>query len=250
MVRRRLCVAMRTCARCILASALLRVADAEIRIGGSLIVRRLSLQVAAAETVCLLGRNGAGKTTTIRAIMGSIPLAAGRLWFAEEDLTSAPAYRRAMAGIAWTPQDRRLFRDLSVAENLAVAATFTRRGGDVAAWTDNRLYALFPQLAGRRNQRAGLLSGGEQRMLAIARALVTNPKLLLLDEVTDGLAPVIVDQLFDTVRDIAAAGMAILLAEQNIHFAAALASRGYLIDKGSVRAEGPVAKLLADEALI
>jgi branched-chain amino acid transport system ATP-binding protein len=178
-----------------LASALLSVADADIRIGASLIVRGLSLEIFAAETVCLLGRNGAGKTTTIRAIIGTLPLAAGRLCFDGHGLTSAPAYRRAVAGIAWAPQDRRLFRDLTVAENLAVAATFTRRRG-AGAWVEDRLYALFPALAERRSQSAGLLSGGEQRMLAIARALVGNPKLLLLDEPTDGLAPIVVEQLF------------------------------------------------------
>jgi len=182
----------------------------------------------------------------IRAVIGSVPFAAGHMWFEGRDLTSTPSYRRAVAGIAWTPQDRRLFGDLTVAENLAVAATFTRRG----YWTEDRLYALFPHLAERRGQLAGLLSGGEQRMLAIARALVTNPKLLLLDEPTDGLGPIVVEQLFETVRDIAEAGTAILLAEQNVHFAAALASRGYLIDKGSIRAAGRVSTLLADEALV
>jgi branched-chain amino acid transport system ATP-binding protein len=202
-----------------------------------------------AETVCLLGRNGAGKTTTIRAIMGSLPFAAGRLYFDGMDLTLEPAYRRAMAGIAWVPQDRRLFRDLTVSENLAVAMTFARHLSD-SAWTAARVYALFPRLAERRTQLAGLLSGGEQRMLSIARALVTNPKLLLLDELTDGLAPVVVEQLFETVRDITAAGTAILLTEQNVHFAAALASRGYLIDKGTIRAAGPLSALLADEALV
>jgi branched-chain amino acid transport system ATP-binding protein len=232
-----------------LANALLKVTDADVRIGGSLVVRGLSLEIMEAETVCLLGRNGAGKTTTIRAIMGAIPFAAGHLWFEGNDLTSAPAYRRAVAGIAWAPQDRRLFRDLTVAENLAVAATFTRRRRD-AFWTENRLYPLFPRLAERRRQSAGLLSGGEQRMLAIARALVTNPKLLLLDELTDGLAPIVVEQLLETVHNIAAAGTAILLAEQNVHFAAALASRGYLIDKGTIRATGHVSALLADEALV
>jgi branched-chain amino acid transport system ATP-binding protein len=232
-----------------LASALLTLTDADVRIGASLIVRRLALEVAGSETVCLLGRNGAGKTTTIRAIMGSVPLAAGRLTFDGEDLTTEPAYRRAAAGIAWVPQDRRLFRDLSVAENLGVAATFTRRHGN-AAWAEEHVYALFPRLAERRSQLAGLLSGGEQKMLAIARGLITNPKLLLLDELTDGLAPIVVEQLLETVRDIAAVGTAILLAEQNVHFAAALATRGYLIDKGTIRAAGPVSALLADEALV
>jgi branched-chain amino acid transport system ATP-binding protein len=232
-----------------LANALLTLTDADVRIGASLIVRRLALEVAGSETVCLLGRNGAGKTTTIRAIMGSVPLAAGRLTFDGEDLTTEPAYRRAAAGIAWVPQDRRLFRDLSVAENLGVAATFTRRHGN-AAWAEEHVYALFPRLAERRSQLAGLLSGGEQKMLAIARGLITNPKLLLLDELTDGLAPIVVEQLLETVRDIAAVGTAILLAEQNVHFAAALATRGYLIDKGTIRAAGPVSALLADEALV
>lgn len=232
-----------------MASALLAVTDADVRIDASLIVRGLSLEVMSAETVCLLGRNGAGKTTTIRAIMGSLPFAAGRLYFDGMDLTLEPAYRRAMAGIAWVPQDRRLFRDLTVSENLAVAMTFARHLSD-SAWTAARVYALFPRLAERRTQLAGLLSGGEQRMLSIARALVTNPKLLLLDELTDGLAPVVVEQLFETVRDITAAGTAILLTEQNVHFAAALASRGYLIDKGTIRAAGPLSALLADEALV
>lgn len=233
-----------------MAGALLTVADADVRIGTGLIVRGLSLEVMAAETVCLLGRNGAGKTTTIRAIIGSVPLATGQLWFNGKDLTSAPAYQRAVAGIAWAPQDRRLFRDLTVAKNLAVAARFTHTRDDAPAWTEALVYALFPPLDERRRQPAGLLSGGEQRMLAIARALVTNPKLLLLDEVTDGLAPIVVERLFDTVRDIAAAGTAILLAEQNIHFAAALASRGYLIDKGTIRAAGRVSALLTDETLV
>jgi branched-chain amino acid transport system ATP-binding protein len=228
---------------------LLAVTDADVRIDASLIVRDLSLEVMSAETVCLLGRNGAGKTTTIRAIIGSLPFAAGRLYFDGMDLTLEPAYRRAKAGIAWVPQDRRLFRDLTVSENLAVAATFARHVSD-SAWTAARVYALFPRLAERRTQLAGLLSGGEQRMLSIARALVTNPKLLLLDELTDGLAPVVVEQLFETVRDITAAGTAILLTEQNVYFAVALASRGYLIDKGTIRAAGRVSALLADEALV
>lgn len=202
--------------------------------------------------MALLGRNGAGKTTTMRTLMGLVPAASGQVAFRGEDVTSLPAYERARRGIGYVPQDRRMFRGLTVEENLDVAESAARNGQGHGSrvWDREAVYGLFPVLAERRRQAAGSLSGGEQRMLAIARALVTNPQLILLDEPTDGLAPVIVEQLFELIRRIAAGGLAILLAEQNVGFAAGLATRAYVIDKGAIHREGTLSALLADEELV
>lgn len=221
---------------------LLAVRDLHAKIGQSAILHGLSLTVGRGEVVALLGRNGAGKTTALRTLMGHIRPQRGTVRWQGQDMTRWPPHARARAGIAYVPQDRRMFPALTVEENLAVAeAAHPRR------LPREELYELFPVLAARRRQPAGFLSGGEQRMLALARALVASPALILLDEPTDGLAPVVVEQLLGHIARIAAGGISILLAEQNVRFAALLAGRGYLIHKGTIRREGTVQELLADE---
>jgi branched-chain amino acid transport system ATP-binding protein len=234
-----------------LAEALLSVSDLHTYLGESHILQGITLAVGAGEVVALLGRNGAGKTTALRTLMGLVIPRHGRVLWRGEDVAGWPAHRRVRAGIAYVPQDRRMFRGLTVEQNLEVAerpATAAGAGG--AAWTRDAVYALFPVLQERRRQLAGRLSGGEQRMLAIARALVANPALVLCDEPTDGLAPVVVEQLFGLLGRIAAAGTAILLAEQNVRFAGALGRRGYVIDKGRIRGEGAIAELLEAHAAL
>ena len=221
---------------------LLAARDVHAAIGASRILHGLSLQVGRGEVVALVGRNGAGKTTALRTLMGHVRPWQGRILWQGQDITRWPPHARARAGLAYVPQDRRMFPNLTVEENLEVAeaAHAHRRPRE-------EVYELFPVLADRRRQLAGFLSGGEQRMLALARALVANPTLILLDEPTDGLAPVVVEQLLSRIRAIAAQGISILLAEQNVRFAGMLAQRGYLIHKGVIQREGTVAELLADE---
>jgi branched-chain amino acid transport system ATP-binding protein len=230
---------------------LLSASDLHTYLGDSHVLQGITLAVAAGEVVALLGRNGAGKTTALRTLMGLVTPRQGRVLWRGEDVTDWPAHRRVRAGVAYVPQDRRMFRGLTVEQNLEVAERPASEAGTGGrAWTREAVYALFPALTARRRQLAGRLSGGEQRMLAIARALVANPALVLCDEPTDGLAPVVVEQLFSLLGRIAAAGTAILLAEQNVHFASGLARRGYVIDKGQIRGEGPLAELLQAEAVI
>ncbi len=232
--------------------ALLSARDLQTYLGRSHVLQGVSLAVGQGEVVSLLGRNGAGKTTTLRTLMGLVPVRGGGVAFRGADITRWSAYRRARLGIAYVPQDRRMFRGLTVEENLGIArrAALGAREGANEPGSAEKVYALFPALAARRREPAGRLSGGEQRMLAIARALVADPRLMLLDEPTDGLAPVVIEKLFDLVQAISASGIAILLAEQNARFAAGLASRGYIIHKGRIEREGSLAALLADEQVV
>jgi branched-chain amino acid transport system ATP-binding protein len=196
--------------------------------------------------VCLLGRNGVGKTTTLRSLIGLTPPRAGRVVFDGVDITGWAPYRVARQGIAFVPQERRLFGDLSVRENLEVARRSAR---GASAWGVERVYAIFPILERLDTRRAGYLSGGEQQMLAIGRALMGNPRLLILDEPSEGLAPLIVDALCEQIRALKAGGMTILMAEQNLTLALALSERVYILDKGHVRFAGTVAEFEADETL-
>lgn len=231
---------------------LLQAAELHTYYGASHVLQGVSLAVGRGEVVALLGRNGAGKTTTLRALMGLVRPRSGTLTFRGEVITDRPPYWRARAGVAYVPQDRRMFRALTVEENLEVADRAVS-GGALAVGaprqrrTVHDVYDLFPVLGERRRQSAARLSGGEQRMLSIARGLITNPWLILLDEPTDGLAPLVVEQLFGLVEKIAGEGIAILVAEQNVRFAGGLARRGYIIDKGRIRFEGSLDSLLADE---
>jgi branched-chain amino acid transport system ATP-binding protein len=205
----------------------------------------VELSLAAGEVAALMGRNGAGKSTTLKALMGLLPPRAGRVRFAGRDITGWPPFRIARLGLGDVPEDRRIFGDLTVAENLEVGRRPARDGR--TAWTPERLFAVFPNLAAMRGRRASAMSGGEQQMLTIARTLMGNPDAVLLDEPSEGLAPVIVEQMAEAVLRMKQEGIAVLLSEQNLDFAAAVADRAYVIEKGSIRFSGPMATLEADE---
>jgi branched-chain amino acid transport system ATP-binding protein len=215
--------------------------------GRSHILFDVSLSVEKGEVVSLLGRNGAGKSTTFRSIIGLTPPQSGEVIFRGERVNGLRAFRICRKGIGFVPEDRRCFPDLTVRENLEVAA---RREKETSApWTIERIYALFPRLEERQKNRGSQLSGGEQQMLTIARTLMTNPEVLLLDEPSEGLAPLIVALLADMILQIRREGVTVLLAEQNLHFCAKVADRGYVIDKGSVKYEGSMSDLLSNEEI-
>jgi len=212
--------------------------------GLSHILFGVSLRVEAGEVVCLLGRNGAGKTTTMKSIMGLIPPQRGSIKFRNEEITGTQPYLLARKGISYVPDDRRIFADLTVGENLEIAA---RKAVGTEGWDMERIYELFPALKDIESRKGGCLSGGEQKMLAIARALMGNPDLLLLDEPTEGLAPVLVQALEDQIRKLKKVGLTVLLAEQNVRSALRLSDHGYIIDNGQIRYEGSVGELRENE---
>jgi len=222
---------------------MLEVTDIHVFRGEAHVLQGVSLTVAAGETVCLLGRNGAGKTTTIRSILGYLPPAEGEIRFDGESIARRPVHWTVRRGIGYVPEDRRIFPDLTVAENLEVAALPPRPG--MTPWTAERIYETFPLLAPLTRRPGGALSGGEQQMLSIARALAGNPRLLLLDEPCEGLAPVIVEAVGEVIRTLTAE-IPVLLAEQNARFAIEVSDRGVVIDKGTVRFSGSRAELLAN----
>jgi branched-chain amino acid transport system ATP-binding protein len=266
----------------------LEVRDVHTAYGLSRVLFGVSLEVGAGECVCLLGRNGVGKTTTMRSIIGLTPPSAGRIVWKGRDITGWPAYRVARAGIGFVPEDRRIFADLTVWENLDVASRARRSDAGSPApeaghprsapasrpplqnerrahdsghprsaptsrpplpWSIERVLELFPQLGGLARRNGGYLSGGEQQMLTIARTLMGNPELLLLDEPSEGLAPLVVDHLREQVARLKREGLTILLAEQNVGFSLELADRVYVLEKGTIRFSGPAARLREDEAL-
>lgn len=228
-------------------TTLLAVENIYTSYGLSRVLFGISLEIAAGECVSLLGRNGVGKTTTMQSIMGLTPPSSGRVSWRGRDITGWAPHRVARAGIGFVPEERRIFAELSVWENLEVGARAARRPG---YWTIATVGELFPVLHERRGQRGGFLSGGEQQMLTIARALTGNPELLLLDEPSEGLAPLVVDTLRDKIGELKAQGLTILLAEQRVDFALALADRVYVLEKGAVRFAGAAAELRTDEALL
>ena len=228
-------------------TALLEARELHTAYGLSRVLFGVSLEVAAGECVCLLGRNGVGKSTTMRSIMGLTPPAGGRVVWKGTDITGWPPYRVAQAGIGFVPEDRRIFADLTVWENLDVATR--RRDGHGSPWTVERVFDLFPKLRELAGRQGGHLSGGEQQMLTIARTLMGNPELLLLDEPSEGLAPLVVDHLREQIARLKGEGLTILLAEQNTEFSLALADRVYVLEKGSIRFCGPATRLREDEAL-
>jgi len=226
--------------------ALLEVAHVHTFYGDSHILVDLSLEVAEGEVVCLLGRNGAGKSTTLKSIIGIAPPRAGRILLRGQDLVGFPPFRVARRGIGYVPEDRRVFPNLTVRENLEVARK-TWGGPDPGAWTAERVFALFPRLEERRHQRAGSLSGGEQQMLTIARTLMGNPAVLLLDEPSEGLAPLVVELLEEQLRRLKAAGLTMVLTEQSVRFVADLGDRVYILENGTVRYEGAMRDFLDEE---
>jgi branched-chain amino acid transport system ATP-binding protein len=213
---------------------ILAIEDLHTAYGLSRVLFGVSLRVAPGECVCLLGRNGVGKTTTMRSIMGLTPPTSGRVVWKGRDITREAPFRSAGLGIGFVPEDRRIFSDLTVWENLDVAERRPRPGG----FTTERVFDLFPALRQLRDRPGGFLSGGEQQMLTIARTLMGNPELLLLDEPSEGLAPLVVDHLQGQIGRLKAEGLTILLAEQNVDFSLDLADRVYVLEKGRIRYEG------------
>ncbi len=230
---------------------LLTVEDIHTYYEDSHILQGISLQVPEGRVVSLLGRNGAGKTTTLRSIMGINPPRRGRVLFEGRDLDGLAPYRIAQAGIAYVPETRDIFPSLTVLENLTLAARpgGEGEGGEGKDWTLDRVFETFPQLAERRTGGGGALSGGEQQMLSIARALMTNPRLLLLDEPTEGLAPLVLKEIEGVLELLKEAGMTMLLVEQNLNFATAFADRNVVLGKGRVRWHGTTAELAAQEEI-
>ena len=225
----------------------LRLTGIEAFYGTAQALFGVDLEVPAGAVTVLLGRNGAGKSTTLKAAMGLVDVRAGRVFVGTRDVTGAPAYKVARTGLGYVPETRRVFGGLSVEENLVVGERVGVAG--TVAWTRERLFDLFPPLAGMRERLAGQLSGGEQQMLTIARTLMGNPPIILLDEPSEGLAPVIVQQIAATIRTLAAEGLTVLLSEQNVRFAMHVASRAAVIERGRILVEGPIADIAADEGV-
>ena len=220
---------------------MLRVDSLDVAYGEIQALRGVALQVGRGEIVTILGNNGAGKTTTLKTISGLLRPTAGSITLEDEPLVGVPAHAIVARGVAHVPEGRRIFNRLTVRENLTMGA-YLRSDAGIAADLD-RVFALFPRLAERVTQVAGTLSGGEQQMLAIGRALMANPRVLLLDEPSMGLAPVLVEQIFDKISDINRQGMTILLVEQNAAMALSIAHRGYVLETGSIALEGTAAQL-------
>jgi branched-chain amino acid transport system ATP-binding protein len=215
--------------------------------GRAHILADVDLEIAKGEVVVLLGRNGAGKSTTMKSIMGLVPVAAGHVAFDGAEIAGRAPHEIARAGLGYVPEERRIFTDLTVMENLEVGRQGARDGAPV--WTPERLFAIFPNLAEMRDRPGGRMSGGEQQMLTIARTLMGNPRAILLDEPSEGLAPVIVEQMANTIRALKAEGLTVLLSEQNLHFATLVSDRAYIIEKGRIRYHGTIAELMRDEAV-
>jgi branched-chain amino acid transport system ATP-binding protein len=216
--------------------------------GAAQILYAVSLTVARGEVVALMGRNGAGKSTTMKAIMGLIPRRSGVVRVDGDDTLALRSFEIARLGVGFTPEDRRIFSDLTVLENLEIGQ---RKPKDLQfpAWSLDRVFDLFPNLAEKRYQLGAFISGGEQQMLSIARTLMGNPRLLLLDEPSEGVAPVIVEQLANTLLLVKQQGLSILLSEQNVAFAQILADRAYMLEKGQIRWTGNIHELMRDPEL-
>lgn len=227
---------------------MLEVSELQVRYGKSHVVFDLALKVGEGEVLALLGRNGAGKTTTIMGIVGLIPGTTGHIVIDGVEVGKWPAFRRAKAGIAYVPSGARCFAPLTVAENLQIASRATRNGGS-PAWTVERVFEVFPKLEQLRGNLAGGLSGGERQMLAVGRGLMLNPKVILFDEPTEGLAPVIVQGLAALIRKLKETGVGILLAEQNHQMALKVADRAAFIEKGRIAAELPAGEARGSEVL-
>ncbi|AWK86570.1 ABC transporter ATP-binding protein [Azospirillum thermophilum] len=228
-----------------MSDALLSVTGLQAWYGRAHILDGVDLTVGRGEVLALVGRNGAGKTTTLKAVMGLIDARAGSVRFDGREIAALPPHRIARLGVGYVPEDRRVFAELTVEENLEVGRQPPRPGAP--HWTPDRLYALFPNLAEMRGRRGARMSGGEQQMLTLARTLMGNPSLLLLDEPSEGLAPRIVQQMAEALKALKAEGLSILLSEQNLGFAAAVADRATVIETGRIRWTGAMPALLQDE---
>ncbi len=217
--------------------------------GAARILFDLDLEVNRGEVVALMGRNGAGKSTTLKAIMGMLPRRSGQIEFLGRRISDAPAHQVARMGLGYVPEDRRIFTDLSVLENLSVGRQGPRQFPDGTAapyWTHEKLFKLFPNLGDMQQRAGGRMSGGEQQMLTVARTLMGNPLLVLLDEPSEGVAPVIVEQMAEMIVALKREGVSILLSEQNLHFAHWVSDRAYVLEKGQIRHQASMKELVAD----
>ncbi|MGA7750161.1 MAG: ABC transporter ATP-binding protein [Gallionella sp.] len=227
---------------------MLEVRDLQVAYGGIHALKGIDLHVAQGELVALIGSNGAGKTTTLKTLAGLLHPASGQIHYDGKNLKSIAVHQRAAMGIALVPEGRGVFARMTVAENLLMGA-YSRSDKNEIASDLARMYELFPRLAERKDQLAGTLSGGEQQMVAMARALMSRPRLLMLDEPSMGLAPLMVQKIFETIRDIAALGMSILLVEQNARLALQVAQRGYVMESGVITLSGAASELLGSDAV-
>ena len=220
--------------------------------GAAQILFDVDLQVRKGEVVALMGRNGAGKSTTLKALIGMVEKRRGSVHFMGHDLSRSEPHVAARRGLGFVPEDRRVFTDLTVLENLDVGRQPPRRWPDGSAapqWTPERLFQLFPNLGEMPDRPGGRMSGGEQQMLTVARSLMGNPYLLLLDEPSEGVAPLIVEQMVQMILALKQQGVSILLSEQNLHFAALVSDRAYVLEKGQLRHQAPMAELARDDAV-
>jgi branched-chain amino acid transport system ATP-binding protein len=226
---------------------MLSVRDLHAFYGRAHILHGVSLEANAGEVVALLGRNGAGKSTAMKAIMGLVPPERGEVSFAGVRVDRLATYRIARLGLGYVPEERRIFTELSVMENLEVGRQPARKGAPT--WTEDKLFDLFPNLGRMRERPGGRMSGGEQQMLTIARSLMGNPRCVLLDEPSEGLAPIIVQEMASSIRALKREGLSVLLCEQNLRFCEAIADRAYIIEKGQIRFDGTMAELAANSSL-
>jgi branched-chain amino acid transport system ATP-binding protein len=215
--------------------------------GQAHILSDVSLEVGRGEVVVLLGRNGAGKSTTMKSLIGLVPARSGSVTFLDRKISVLAPFEIAKAGLGYVPEERRIFTDLTVMENLEVGRQPARAG--VPVWTPEKLFRLFPNLGEMKDRPGGRMSGGEQQMLTIARTLMGNPSCILLDETSEGLAPVIIDQMAAAIGELKREGVSVLLSEQNLHFATEVSDRAYIIEKGRIRFSGTIAELNANEAV-
>jgi branched-chain amino acid transport system ATP-binding protein len=227
--------------------AMLEITGLDAFYGRAHILQSVSFSMQRGEVLALMGRNGAGKSTTMKAVMGLVPPAGGSVSFEGQRVDGREPFEIARMGIGYVPEDRRVFSELTVMENLSVAQRPAR--ADAPHWTPERLFALFPNLGRMRDRPGGAMSGGEQQMLTIARTLMGNPRLVLLDEPSEGLAPVIVEEMAKTILALKSEGLTVLISEQNLHFAGNLADRAAIIEKGIIRFTGTMDELKADEAV-
>ena len=226
--------------------AQLRVEDIRTAYGLSKVLFGVSLTVEPGEVVALVGRNGVGKTTTMRSIMGMAPPQEGKVYWNDQDITGLPVHHVAKLGIGYVPEDRRIFPELTVWENLDIGRRAPMNGGSGDGWSEEQVFELFPDLKDIQNRKGGVLSGGQQQMLTIARSLMGNPQLLLLDEPSEGLAPIVVESLRDRIHMLKTGGLSIVLAEQNLDFVLFLSDRIHILEKGKIEYTGTADDLRAN----
>ena len=226
---------------------MLEVSGLNAAYGQAQILFDVALKTAPGEVVVLLGRNGAGKSTTLKALIGLVRPQSGEVRFHGQRIDRLEPFQIARLGLGYVPEDRRIFADLSVTENLEVGRQDAREGS--TRWTPERLFELFPNLGRMKDRRGGRMSGGEQQMLTIARTLMGNPSTVLLDEPSEGLSPLIVEQMANTIRNLKIEGVSVLLSEQNLHFAQLVADRAYIIETGQIRYSGTMQELAANDAV-